>query len=71
MTWVKGLYDAKVASESEVEQLPKQQHNGMMESTYDVLNHNTFDFLDETYWQELMADFVHMPMQQFGSKDAV
>jgi hypothetical protein len=29
----------------------------MMESSDDMLNYNTFDYMDETCWRELMADF--------------
>jgi len=71
MLWVKGWYDAKVASGTQVERPPGQQPAGMTESSYDMLNCNTFDHMDETYWQELMMDFSYMPVQQFGSRDVV
>ncbi len=71
MTWVKGFYDAKVASASEVGRVPGQQYTGMIESSYDMLNQYTVDYMDEPYWQELMADFSHIPIQQFSSKDAI
>ncbi|PMD39436.1 hypothetical protein L207DRAFT_583309 [Hyaloscypha variabilis F] len=65
MAWVKGWYDAKVASgasASEAERAFPRQPIPMEESSSDMVNNNTFGYMDETYWEELLADFNYLPM---------
>jgi len=62
MTWIKGWYDDKVASVPEGGRSTGHQPSGMMEPSYGMLNYNTFDCMNDTYWEELMADFNPMPM---------
>jgi len=71
MAWVKGWYDAKAASgapgasgasASEAERAFARQPIPMEESSSDMVNNNTFGYMDETYWEELLADFNYLPM---------
>jgi hypothetical protein len=55
---VKGRYLAIVASEYEAEGVQGQA--GMV-GMDDMFIGNTFDYLDETYWQEVMADVNYIP----------
>jgi hypothetical protein len=34
----------------------------MEEPPSDMVNNNTFGYMDETYWEELLADFNYLPM---------
>jgi hypothetical protein len=58
MTRVKGWYLAIAASEFEAEGVQGQVN---MVGMNDMFNENTFDCLDEAYWQEMMADVNYMP----------
>jgi hypothetical protein len=71
MAWMKGWYDEKTASVPEEGRPDGDQPIDNEDQSYDMLNYNTFDSMNETYWEELMADFGYMPMQQFGAKDLV
>lgn len=54
---VKAWYDAKVTSESESEDPQRPvSFNGIEE----MLKVNGFDYLDDSYWQEIMADMNFM-----------
>lgn len=53
----KAWYEAKVASESESE---GHQRQPSFTGIDDMLNGNGFDYLDDSYWQEIMADMNFM-----------
>lgn len=71
MKWVKGWYETKVSSGTETTGTPGHQHTDMMDLSSCTVNYNIFDNMDDVNWQELMADFISMPMQAFGSKNLV
>lgn len=63
MTWCKGWHDAKVAAASQARQTAGHQPADMAETSLDVGDGGTIDYLDDAFWQDLMAEFSYMPMQ--------
>jgi hypothetical protein len=71
LIWVKGWYEAKVGATSGGG--PPftfgEQSVGMMDLSCDMMHYNEPDYMDGMFWQELMADFSFVPMQQFSAKE--
>ena len=57
LTIVKGWYLTMSASEPETEGMQDQNLSSRMD---DLLNGNAFHYLDEAYWQNMIAEFNHM-----------
>jgi hypothetical protein len=64
MSRIKRWYEAQVASDSEESRNMAQNCTTGLNEMCIGNTPNSFDYLDEAYWQELMRDINWMPIQQ-------
>lgn len=62
MRFVKDWYGVKLATFPVTGEPPGQASTEMMDPSFDTFNCNSFDYMDEAAFQELMADFSQIPM---------